>query len=130
MRIETCCTHPLKAFPIGITSNGKTDYKICSYDTDHLEYRNGQGLVACNFPGKSLFAKSVVTDFVEIPCGQCIECRLQRSRRWADRCMLEMQYHEHSWFVTLTSKSNFNIIISLTIISVKMIILLICIFFP
>jgi len=39
---------------------------------------------------------------LELPCGQCIGCRLERSRQWAVRCLHESQLHEHSCFVTLT----------------------------
>lgn len=39
---------------------------------------------------------------LKIPCGQCIGCRLEYSRQWANRCMLELGYHDQSWFVTLT----------------------------
>jgi len=37
-----------------------------------------------------------------VPCGQCIGCRLERSRQWAIRNMHENQMHEQSCFVTLT----------------------------
>lgn len=37
-----------------------------------------------------------------VPCGKCIGCRLQRSREWANRCMLELEYHKSAYFVTLT----------------------------
>lgn len=36
-----------------------------------------------------------------IPCGKCIGCRLDKSRDWATRCMLEASECE-SYFVTLT----------------------------
>lgn len=39
---------------------------------------------------------------LQVPCGQCIGCRLEYSRQWANRCMLELPYHDQSWFVTLT----------------------------
>lgn len=39
---------------------------------------------------------------LQLPCGQCIGCRLERSRQWAVRCMHESQLHEYSSFVTLT----------------------------
>lgn len=39
---------------------------------------------------------------IEIPCGQCIGCRLERSRQWAIRCVHEAQMHEHNVFLTLT----------------------------
>lgn len=37
-----------------------------------------------------------------LPCGQCVGCRLERSRQWAVRCVHESKMHEHSVFVTLT----------------------------
>lgn len=39
---------------------------------------------------------------VQIPCGQCIGCRLQHSLDWAVRCMHEKSSHEVSAFITLT----------------------------
>lgn len=39
---------------------------------------------------------------VEVPCGQCAGCRLERSRQWAVRLMHEKQSHLFSWFLTLT----------------------------
>jgi len=38
----------------------------------------------------------------ELPCGQCIGCRLERSRRWAVRIMHEAQLHQKNSFLTLT----------------------------
>lgn len=37
-----------------------------------------------------------------IPCGQCIGCRLERSRQWAVRLMKELKLHDRSSFLTLT----------------------------
>lgn len=39
---------------------------------------------------------------VTVPCGQCIGCRLERSRQWALRCVHEAQLHVHKCFITLT----------------------------
>lgn len=39
---------------------------------------------------------------VEIPCGQCVGCRLEKSRQWAMRCCHEASLHEHNCFITLT----------------------------
>lgn len=41
-------------------------------------------------------------DPLELPCGQCIGCRLERSRQWAIRCVHEAQLHDDNCFVTLT----------------------------
>lgn len=37
-----------------------------------------------------------------LPCGQCIDCRLNRSRMWAIRCVHESQLYNHNCFITLT----------------------------
>lgn len=39
---------------------------------------------------------------VDLPCGRCIGCRLERSRQWAVRLMHEKQMHERACFITLT----------------------------
>lgn len=39
---------------------------------------------------------------VEVPCGRCIGCRLEKSRQWAMRLQHENSLHEKSCFITLT----------------------------
>ncbi len=39
---------------------------------------------------------------IMIPCGGCVECRLAKSREWADRMMLELDHSKTAVFVTLT----------------------------
>lgn len=39
---------------------------------------------------------------MELPCGQCSGCRLERSRVWALRCAHEASMHEENCFITLT----------------------------
>lgn len=39
---------------------------------------------------------------VVLPCGQCIGCRLERSRQWAVRCMHEASLYDDNCFITLT----------------------------
>lgn len=74
------CYNPLKGYVLGLDSvTGKKIVKVVSPLDD--------------IPGKESFP---------VPCGHCIGCRLEYSRQWANRCMLEAQYHERSCFVTLT----------------------------
>ena len=69
--------------------------------------------MSCVNPLKAFqcFDKSIVFDetrkhdivrSLNLPCGQCIGCRLERSRQWAMRCMHEAQMHEENCFITLT----------------------------
>ena len=39
---------------------------------------------------------------VKIPCGQCIGCRLEKSRQWAIRCIHEASLYDRNCFITLT----------------------------
>jgi len=69
--------------------------------------------MSCVNPLKAFqcFDKSIVFDEVRkhdivrslsLPCGQCIACRLEKSRQWAMRVMHEAQLHENNCFITLT----------------------------
>nr|QJB21099.1 MAG: replication initiator protein [Microvirus sp.] len=44
---------------------------------------------------------------LKIPCGQCIGCRLERSRQWAVRCIHEAKLSSANCFITLTYSSEF-----------------------
>ena len=93
------CTSPLKGFINGTTENGKKNLIVTPYSVDHIELLDNKKIYV---DSPAITSKFALTEFVELPCGQCIECRLNRSRRWADRCMLELGYHDSSYFITLT----------------------------
>ena len=80
------CYHPLIGIYTGeYTSNGKNKIKIIgkadNYTIDEFK-KNGNGIL--------------------IPCGKCIGCRLDYSRKWADRMMLELDTCKKAVFLTLT----------------------------
>lgn len=76
------CFHPLHALevPGQKTVTGKPVYHILKY-LDPL-YNDPRCL--------------------KLPCGKCVGCRLEYSRQWANRCMLELKYHDSAYFLTLT----------------------------
>lgn len=39
---------------------------------------------------------------IEIPCGQCIECRNAKAREWQVRLAEEIKAHKYNYFITLT----------------------------
>lgn len=100
------CYHPMIAIDVGQrTPEGKILYQIVSMPP---------GLK----PGIHSRVRSILHDwvpcdddhgfpFVTIPCGKCVGCRMEYSRQWANRCMLELQYHESAYFVTLTYSDYF-----------------------
>lgn len=72
------CYHPLRAFKSReIGANGKRQ----------IVFDSRQGYA--DLP-------------IQLPCGQCIGCRLERSRQWAVRCVHEASLHDDNCFATLT----------------------------
>ena len=86
------CYHPLHAFKVGLTDNGKDKYQIESGKVEKIHPRQGNKLITDRW----------ITEYTEVPCGKCIGCRLGYSREWADRCMLEAKNYEYNQFITLT----------------------------
>lgn len=96
------CYHPLKGWPIGTTAKGKTKYKITPYAVNHVERTTSGSYESVDVDFLTSRGVAAIRDFVEIPCGQCIGCRLDRSRAWADRCLLEASQYPNNCFLTLT----------------------------
>lgn len=85
------CYHPLLAVQVGVKENGKKDLKFLSYRP-----RDQDLIVRC---GDSFYHRN---DLVQLPCGQCIGCRIDYSRQWANRCLMELEYHDSAYFCTFT----------------------------
>lgn len=104
------CYHPLKAFVIRVNSDGTKKLKITSYQVDHVEQsrRDDDSTLICvtrnECADPNLYR--VFRDFIEIPCGKCWGCRLDYSRTWANRLMMELEDHDEAWFLTLTYDSD------------------------
>lgn len=79
------CYSPLLAVEDGLTKAGKIN----------LRFLRGKNLIDDILPQNR-------DGFFTLPCGQCIGCRLERSRQWAIRCVHEAQMHERNCFITLT----------------------------
>lgn len=98
------CYHPLKGFIIGKTKNGKNDLLVSPFDTEcvYQPYQGASWERHGHVLDRNVFKGRIITNYVQIPCGQCIGCRLEYSRQWAIRCMLESEYHDENYFITLT----------------------------
>lgn len=79
------CYSPLKAFVLGTNpETGKNIIRVVNREYDGKEYSNAG------------FKQ------IGIPCGNCIGCRLDYSRTWADRMVAEASLYKHNIFLTLT----------------------------
>lgn len=88
------CVNTISALKVGVRPNGKAVLKI-------FKNRRSDG---SDF---KLLPADKENKFIQLPCGQCIECRLERSRIWAIRCMHEAQLHDNNCFITLTFNDEF-----------------------
>lgn len=98
------CYHPLRAFDTGLlTDSLKHKYKICGPDVERIHapytYVSNGGI---SKSVRQVWTDRWITDWMPVACGKCIGCRLDYSRTWADRCLLEAQQYEHNAFITLT----------------------------
>lgn len=99
------CYHPLKGFIRGINKDtGKKDLIITSYETDHIEISGSRvmHIASKKIQAEDVMNTRVIEDYVTIPCAQCIGCRIDKSREWANRMMFELEYHKKACFITLT----------------------------
>lgn len=89
------CLHPLIAFPSRkLSKNGKVQYiPVKTTDAEYNNYHNKEWLSEM---------KKIGNPPIFVPCGKCINCRLEYARNWAYRCMMELKYHKEAYFITLT----------------------------
>lgn len=100
--IYSGCTRPLRAFPVGIKDNGKTEYKITNYNCDHLEKDPSGIWREVGVKDVRYCGSPIVRDYLELACGVCPSCKLQKARQWSHRCVAESMSHESNYFITLT----------------------------
>ncbi|QCS36172.1 replication initiator protein [Capybara microvirus Cap1_SP_147] len=103
------CKHPLKAFQYGLhEKSGKPNYIIAPYQCKYIDVDiHDVPHKMYNEPVRSQLTKSIITSFLEIPCGKCIECRLTYARQWANRCQVEADQYEKNCFITLTYSDDY-----------------------
>lgn len=102
------CKSPLKGFIIGINpETGKRRLKITPYDVAFLEEINGKYYYRKSTDHVDRTFNNLYTEFVDIPCGRCIGCRLDHSKQFADRGALELSYHNSNYFLTITYSDGF-----------------------
>lgn len=84
------CTFPNYMIPVGTHVDKEMNEKITYQFIGHHQWKKVQ-----QFFGDAM-------SYIEVPCGKCLECRVQRTRQWADRCVLEAKQYKDNYFVTLT----------------------------
>lgn len=68
-------------------------------------HKNANGKQPIVFSRRDAANPAYSTDLdrsIQLPCGQCVGCRLEKSRQWAMRCVHEASLYERNCFLTLT----------------------------
>lgn len=110
------CYHPLKRFVVGEDSlNFDRDivrFRPAFIEEDghlaevtHLCYQHGEFFDWTNPypppPDVLAWTGSMIR------CGKCMGCRIDKSKEWANRCLLELQDHQEAYFLTLTYSDDY-----------------------
>lgn len=97
------CYHPRKGFVVGTNPSGLPKYKIVPFETDHIDMVDGKPEPSM-IPLQSQRAEYAIRDWIMIPCGKCLGCRLNYAKQWSARLQCEYQMHDSDtcWFLTLT----------------------------
>lgn len=69
---------------------------IRGYWSRKKHYSTGNHYVVFNL------SQGYLDQAIDVPCGKCEGCLLDRSFAWSVRCTLESYYHNESYFLTLT----------------------------
>lgn len=74
-------------------------HPISAWQLLNVKTANGKPTISFKNP----FAKPSASRVgIQVPCGLCLGCALEKSRQWAVRCVHESQLHDDSSFITLT----------------------------
>ena len=71
-----------------------------TYGDNFLEYMQAKEKETNEYLQKA--GENYKIEYQRIGCGKCIGCRLDYSKQWANRCILEACMWEQNWFITLT----------------------------
>lgn len=104
------CYHPLRIFYTGRkTETGKSEGIVTQGFLDRLLFedavkqRPGLKLEECKGLESDAFGHAYLTNHEDIPCGNCLGCKIEYAEQWATRLMLEAKdYAPNNWFLTLT----------------------------
>lgn len=83
------CSRPHYTIDLGLKENGKRNLKFIGFNPDLSSL-------------KQLSARYGKASIIPLPCGKCLSCKINKSKEWAVRCVLESLYHDNNLFITLT----------------------------
>lgn len=79
---------------------------MCNFPLSFFRFNDGTTKICGTGVKEYLYKGTIYKNPLSVPCGKCIECRLNYARQWSFRLQAEMLYHEHNSFITLTYDDN------------------------
>ena len=73
-------------------------YPLKAYRLKGRKTKAGKSVIVFNIKDIG----SDIPEIIELPCQQCVGCRIDRSKAWAIRCVHEKSLYERNCFITLT----------------------------
>ena len=89
--MSTMCTCPNYMIPVDTHVDKNMQEKVTYKFLGHHQFKKLRQ-----------FFQDDLMPVIQVPCGKCLECRIQYARSWADRCVLEAKQYKYNYFVTLT----------------------------
>lgn len=71
-------------------------YPILAYEVIGETTKRGKSVIVFKRPDDKPHR------LIELPCGQCLMCRIEKAKQWQKRIIAESKMHENNYFVTLT----------------------------
>lgn len=101
------CYHPRRVFYTGrVTENGARETVFASGEDTLISIDQARKKYHDLKPDAKWMKFINQTWFLykydEVPCGKCIGCKLDYSKDWATRAVLESKNWQHNWFLTIT----------------------------
>ena len=94
------CTRPLKAIR---KKNGEVVIlDRSSFDQYQKTGRLGNPVVSQAAPWITARYDDGAAYIFNLPCGHCLNCRLNYAKKWSQRCLLESKSWSENFFITLT----------------------------
>lgn len=92
--------NPVRWLELKHRPNNMSDFKVMKDKPYEYCYKNRESMSDLKDYFKDWNEKDY--ELIPIPCGNCIGCRLDYSRDWATRCLLEAEQYKYNYFITLT----------------------------
>lgn len=71
-------------------------YPIIAYEIIGEKTKRGKSVIVFKKPTDKPYKT------IEIGCGQCLMCRIEKAKEWQKRIIAESKMHKNNWFITLT----------------------------